>query len=550
MERSGNPAPDDVAAVLATDGPHGPVIHATNRAARLAGVTEGARVVDVKPLCPDLRVEYADIAGDRAALDQLVLWMRRWCPWTVADGANGVILDVTGAAHLFGGEAALVVDIEAQLSLLGLTAQLAIAPTWGAAWGLARFGSVRAICGKGEVAQAMAPLPVSALRLDDDTLLLLRRLGLKTIGSLAKIPRLSLTRRFSRVALPSNPLMRLDQAMGKLAEPVSSVAALPPFRAIARLAEPIQDPTPYLPGLCEDLCEQLSAKGMGCRRLGLTVYRSDGEVSVVEVATSSPSRDAGHLHRLFDDKLEQINPGFGFDLITLQAGGVEPVAELQAGLEGDANEDLHLSQLVDRLTARFGARSVTQPVLRDSHMPERAEDWAQALHRNRDMQQVTMRKQAKPLAKIASVGAQNEQAAVLHFPQAQDGSPPQVSGLTTASMPPARADVSTVPPGSAVPVKERPIRLLDRPEEIRVLYAVPEGPPVQFTWRRQTHKMTRYQGPERIAPEWWQDAPGTRLRDYYKIEDQAGRRLWLYREGLHEDGRGGDPRWFVHGMFA
>ena len=560
MERSGNPAPDDIAVVLATDGPHGPVIHATNRAARLAGVTEGARVVDVKPLCPDLRVEYADIAGDRAALDRLVLWMRRWCPWTVADGADGVILDVTGAAHLFGGEAALLVDIEAQLSLLGLTAQLAMAPTWGAAWALARFGPVRAICPEGGVAEALAPLPAAALRLDDDTLLLLRRLGLKTIGSLADLPRLSLTRRFASAAMPAIPLMRLDQAMGKLAEPVSSVEALPPFRAVARLAEPIQDPTPYLPELCEDLCNQLAARGMGCRRLALTIYRSDGEVSVVEVATSSPSRDAGHLHRLFDDKLDRINPGFGFDLITLQAGGVEPVAEIQAGLEGDANEDLHLSQLVDRLTARFGTRSVTRPVLQESHMPERAEHWASALH------QTGLSSQAGTSIDMSKAPAQGRRGASPDLPQKGDfarsqnvqnadrivcfpGGQSGGSALPVEQSPHQETPTSFDPPVGRS-IVDRPIRLLDRPEEIRVLYAVPEGPPAQFTWRRQTHKVARYQGPERIAPEWWQDRPGTRLRDYFKVEDQAGRRLWLYREGLHEDGRGGDPRWFVHGMFA
>ncbi|MEL6523580.1 MAG: DNA polymerase Y family protein [Pseudomonadota bacterium] len=496
MERRGNPAPDDLPVVLATEGPHGPVIHATSRAARLAGVVEGARVVDAKPLCPELRVDYADLAGDRAALDRLVLWMRRWCPWTVRDGARGVILDITGADHLFGGEAAMLADMEAALSLLGLTAGLAVAPTWGAAWALARHGTVRTVCAEGQVGEALAPLPVAALRLDAETLLLLRRLGLKTIGALMEIPRLSLTRRFARAALHENPLMRLDQALGRLAEPVSSVEALPPFRVLARLAEPVQDPTPHLPDLCEDLCTALAERGMGCRRLALTVYRSDGEVSVVEVATSSPSRDPAHLHRLFDDKLERINPGFGFDLITLQAGGVEPVAEAQAGLEGEADEDLHLAQLVDRLTARFGAKSVTRPVLRESHVPERAEAWARAL---------------------------------------TDGADATVAQGRRPGLPSSR---------------DRPQRLLDRPEEVRVLYAVPEGPPAQFTWRRQAHKVVRFEGPERVAPEWWQDRPGTRLRDYFKVEDQSGRRLWLYREGLHGDGRGDDPRWFVHGMFA
>ena len=488
MERRACAPPDDVAVVLANEGAHGPVIYATNRAARLAGIAAGARVVDVRAICPDLAVEYADIAGDRQALNRLALWARRWCPWTVTDGPDGLIFDTTGSDHLWGGEAAMLIEIETRLSLLGLTSQLAVAPTWGAAWALARHGAVRAICADGGMAAALAPLPVAGLRLDGDTLLLLRRLGLKTIGALATVPRLSLARRFIRSALSANPLLRLDQAMGLQAEPVASVDAPQRIRAEARLPDPIQDPTPYLPSLCDDLCAQLAHRGLGCRRLYLTVYRSDGEVSMVDLVIACGSRDAHHLHALFKGKLDQINPGYGFDLITLDAGMVEPLAMVQTRLDGTAAQDVYLPQLIDRLAARFGAKAVQHPMLQASHIPERAERLGVAL---------------------GDAG----------------------QGLVEMT-------------------KERPVRLLTKAEEIRVLYAVPEGPPAQFVWRRQTHRVTRYEGPERIAPEWWRDRPGTRLRDYFKIEDQTGRRYWLYREGLHEDGRGGDPRWFMHGMFA
>ena len=488
MERQGNAPPDDIPVVLAREGQHGPVIHAANRKARLDGVHPGSRVVDMRAICPELQVEYADPAGDRAALDRLVLWARRFCPWTVRDGEDGIILDTTGSDHLWGGEAAMLVEMETQLSLLGLSAKLAVAPTWGAAWALARFGPVRAICKEDEAFFKLGPLPVTGLRLNADTVLLLRRLGLKTIGAVMDVPRLSLTRRFVKAGLEANPLMRLDQALGKLAEPVASVDAPPVIRAQARLAEPIFDPTPHLPELCEDLCAQLKQTGQGCRRLHLTVYRTDGDVAQVDVAMSAPSRDPVHLQSLFRDKVERINPGFGFDLITLAAGGVEEMVERQHRLEGGADDDLHLNRLVDRLTAKFGARAVTKPVLRASHIPERAE------------------------------GA-------------------------LAALAPAPGEQALLP-------RERPLRLLDHPEEVRVLYAVPEGPPAQFVWRRQTHRVARYAGPERIAPEWWTDRPGTRLRDYFKVEDQAGLRLWLYREGLHGDGRGAEPRWFVHGFFA
>ncbi|WP_181868971.1 Y-family DNA polymerase [Yoonia sediminilitoris] len=488
MERHGNAPPDDIPLVLAREGHHGPVIHAANRTARQTGIHPGSRVVDMRAICPELQVEYADEAGDRAALDRLVLWARRWCPWTVRDGDDGLILDTTGSDHLLGGEAAMLVEMETQLSLLGLTSRLAVAPTWGAAWALARFGPVRSICGADEVDFKLGALPVTGLRLDPDTVLLLRRLGLKTIGALMDVPRLSLTRRFVKAGLAANPLLRLDQALGKLAEPVSSVDAAPQFRVQSRLAEPIFDPTPYLPELCEDLCAQLKQAGMGCRGLHLCVYKTDGDISHVDVATSAASRDPAHLHSLFRDKVDAINPGYGFDLITLAAGAVEPMQTVQNHLDGGSDDDLHLTRLVDRLSAKFGPRAVSRPALRESHIPERAE-----------------------------------------------GQMPALAAMTDTAL---------------VTTKERPLRLLDHPEEVRVLYAVPEGPPAQFVWRRQTHRVARYAGPERIAPEWWKDRPGTRLRDYFKVEDQTGLRIWLYREGLHEDGRGGDPRWFVHGCFA
>lgn len=483
QERAGNAPLGDLPQALSTDGPHGPVVHAANRAALLAGVTTGARVVDMRAFCPSLRVDYADPGGDQAALDRLALWARRWCPWTAADG-QGLILDTTGSDHLWGGEILMLEEIEARLSLLGFSAQLAVAPTWGAAWALARFGPVRHICH--DLAD-LAPLPVTALRLDAETVLLLRRLGLKTINALAAIPRLALARRFSRAPLAANPLLRLDQMTGHLPEPLAPPETPPIFRADARLAEPIFDPTHHLPGLCKDLCARLFTAGQGARRLRLSVYRTDGELRWIDVAMASPNREPAHLAFLFRDQLEKIDPGFGFDLISLEASLSEPLGLMQARLEGGADEALELSHLVDRLAVRFGARALSRTAIRASHIPERAEA------------------RKPPLA-------------------------------TTPDIPRA--------------IAERPLRLLDHAEEIRVLYAVPEGPPAQFVWRRLIHRIVRYQGPERIAPEWWQDQPGTRLRDYFKIEDTNGKRFWLYREGLHDDGRGGDPRWFLHGMFA
>lgn len=484
QERAGNAPPDELPLALAVEGTHGPVIHAANRTAQLAGVTEGARVVDMRALCPALKVDYADTGGDCAALDRLAMWARRWCPWTAVDksgGDHGLILDTTGADHLWGGEAAMLAEMEGRLALSGFSARIALAPTWGAAWALARFGPVRAISAD------TGPLPVAALRLGGDTILLLNRLGLRTVGHLADLPRLSLARRFARAAPADNPLIRLDQLTGHLPEPVSPPGTPPAFRADARLAEPIFDPTHHLPGLCATLCAELAKAHQGARRLCLTVYRTDGETSRIEAACAAPSRDAAHLAFLFRDRLERINPGYGFDLISLEATVTEVLGTRQTDLAGGTDASVELSHLVDRLTARFGRAALTQLQPAASHIPERAET------------------RAAPLAEA---------------------------------------------PGIVPTPVERPQRLLDHPEEIRVFYAVPEGPPAQFLWRRQTHRVTRFQGPERIAPEWWQDRPGTRLRDYFKVENEGGHRFWLYREGLHDDGRGGAPRWFLHGIFA
>lgn len=449
----------------------------------MVGVRRRARVVDMRTICPALQAVPAEPEDDADALVRLMFWARRWGPFSATDGDDGLVIDTTGTAHLFGGEDALLSDMQACLASAGLTAQVALAPTWGASWGLARYGVKRHVC---HDLTDLHPLPVAALRLSDDTLLLLRRLGLRSIGDLAAIPRLPLMRRFARAPAWDNPLTRLDQAMGCLAEPLAAPDPPPEFVAEARLAEPVFDPTDWLLGLINDLTTTLAGHDRGCRRLCLSVFRVDGERRDIRVATAAPSREAAHLLRLFAGRLEHLDPGYGFDLIRLTAEATEPLGMAQVGLHGNAATVLHLSRLIDRLVARFGPDAIVRPVSVESHIPERSEG------------------QAEP--------------------------------LRTDHPPAARAD--------------RPIRLFDPPEEVRVLYAVPDGPPALFIWRRQQITVARHAGPERIAPEWWRDSARTRLRDYFRIEDATGRRLWMYREGLAGDGRGGLPRWFIHGVFA
>ncbi|WP_341211860.1 DNA polymerase Y family protein [uncultured Limimaricola sp.] len=483
--RNGEALPEDTPLALALEGPHGPVIHAVNDAAQALGLAPGARVVDMRALCPELRTRFADPRADAAALQRLMLWARRWCPWTAVDGADALILDVTGSDHLWGGEAAMLAEIETRLAGLGLTARAAIAPTRGAAWALARFAP--AICGPGDMEARTDPLPAAALRLGAATVQTLDRLGLSSIGALRAVPRLSLARRFRAGPPDTDPLLRLDQLSGRTPEPVDSPDDPPRFAVQAKLSEPVIDPVPHLPALGEELCAGLIAAGFGARRLALALYRTDGEVAQAQAATSQPSRDPAHMVRLFEGRLEGLDPGFGFDLITLTALVAEALPTRQRRLDGSAENADDLARLIDRLSARFGVRALTRPLPAPSHIPERQTLWLPALH---------------------------------------------------------------VTPHRFVPQPDRPLRLFEPPEEVRVLYAVPEGPPAQFVWRRQRLRVARFAGPERIAPEWWRDRPGTRLRDYFRIEDHTGRRFWLYREGLLGDGRGAEPRWFVHGAFA
>ncbi len=476
----------DVPVVLSHEGSHGPVVYSTNQTAKERGIKTGDRVVDAQAIHLDLHVERADLEGDEVLMHRLVHWTRRWCPWTVQDRCDGLYLDVTGAAHLFGGEVRILRDIVQRLAMQGLTARVAMAPTPGAAQALARYGAQYQI--SQDAAQDLSALPVAALRITPEMVRLLNRLGLKTIGALAAVPRAALMQRFSTVPQDCNPLMLMDRAFGASPDPINAPPDHERIMARAHLAEPVIDPVPHLKGLVDNLCQQLAKAEQGARQLRLTIYRIDSECRTVQLLTAKASRDAAHLLRLFDGKLDGIDPGFGFDLLTLEAAQIEPVSRIQENLYGKRDTQTDVAGLVDRLSARLGRDNITWSTWRESHIPERIEGRVPALQ-----------------------GAPSDAPELLH---------------------------------------DRPIRVLNPPEEVRVIYAVPEGPPSQFRWRGVLYKSTRHAGPERIAPEWWRDRPGTRLRDYYKVEVQDGRRFWLYREGILHDGRGADPRWFMHGFFA
>lgn len=483
------PRSDPVA--LISEGAHGPRITAINAAAREAGVRPGTMLTDARALCPELAAAPADPAGDLALLEKLALWAQRWGPWSALDPPDGLLVDVSGVAHLFGGEHALLADASKQLAARGLTARLAVAPTAGAAWALAHYGPERAVFDPGD---SLDELPVAALRLDPATLLVLRRLGLKRVGELSGVARDALARRFRSVRAPAaNPLVRLDQLTGKVPEPLLPVLAAPPPLVQRRLIEPIRHRAlldQVLGDLADDMVRVLEGQALGARRLELALWKVDGEVVQRRLELAAATRAAAHVTRLFAAKLDDVDAGFGIELARLTASWCEPLALSQRDFEAAAEaHGTSLAACIDRLSVRLGAGAIRRPEPVLSHWPERAQLWLAPLDPGRAAQE----------------------SLALHV---------------------------------------RPLKLLDRPELIAVIHASPDGLPRRFRWRGALHEVTRAEGPERIAPEWWRERGAARLRDYYRVEDAAGRRYWIYRHGHAADGRGGTPEWYLQGLCA
>jgi protein ImuB len=472
------------------------IVAATGRAAEQAGIAAGMTLANARAIQPALRAVPADPATDRLQLDRLATWCRRYTPWAATDGTDGIFLDITGCAHLFGGEAALCRDLARRVKGIGFAARLALADTPGAAWAVARYGRDGSVVPPGEIAAALVPLPAAALRLDDETVTALFRVGIRRIGELHVMPRAPLAARFG-----TGVARRLDQAFGALREPISPQRPGVPFRSHLECPEPIarqEDIATGLDRLLAELCQQLGTAGYGARRLSLSLYRVDGEVFEIAVGAARPSGDAPHLARLFGERLGGFDPGFGIEAMTLTAPVSEPLPAastkpLLVAEPGHGDRDALLAQdlapLIDRLGNRVGFDRVVRLGAVASHLPERA---------------------ARPMPALAG---------------------------------PLRFDWPDGPP--------RPLRLFERPERID---AIPpdhdDSPPERFRWRRVDHRVRAAEGPERIAPEWWAEAPpslsGT--RDYWRVEDESGRRFWIFRHTLPR--RSHAPEWFLHGLFA
>jgi protein ImuB len=470
-----------------------------NAAAEVLGLATGDLLADARAKAEFLQVRDADPAADDAALRRLALWATRYTPtaspWNEDNGADGFFLDITGSAHLFGGEEKLLADLAARLQKnFGLPARLAVADTPGAAWALSRFHKTPAfVLPCGQEAAALAPLPIAALRLAPDTRATLRRLGFKTVGMLLDKPRAPFAARF-----PTELLRRVDQALGRIDEPLVPVVAPPVYHALRYLLEPIFSHDAIIAHanrLMATLVHVLTRDDVGARGLRLCLYNVDGAVETIDIGLTLPTRNVSHVARLIELKLEALaaacDAGFGFEAIGLAVTCAEPMPARQTELTSvteDGNRTERCASLIDALRQRLGPHSVRrfEPVA--SHLPERAE--------------------------------------VL----------PPIDGEATAWPEPEQ--------------KQRPLLLLPHAEPAEDVTAlVPDGPPRRFSWRGVTYDITGAQGPERIASEWWRHREPKPTRDYYLVEDSAGHRFWLFREGLY--GREtAQAQWFVHGLFA
>lgn len=529
---------------LIESGPHGLRIAAPNPAARQLGITPGLAFTDAKARAPHLLHQDIDRSADAAALNALAQWMIRFAPLVAVDGLDGLLLEITGCAHLYGDEAGLVKEIETVLRREGFAHHSGLASTPVAAAALARAAPSGTILKTGDERAGLADLPVSALRVSEAAETLLRRFGLTRIGQLYGIDRKALARRFQSKSEASAVLLRLDQALGLRHDPIVPLRPAPSQSARLNCPEPLISGDAIRLGLKEltqMLCADLEAFGQGARGFALHAFRADGTLASAEITAARPVRTPKHILRLFDERIDRIDPGFGIDLLLLEAKRTGVMDVSASALSGDLaasdTDPVALCALADRICAKLGEGSVTLIQAMESHLPERAE--------KRDMFAGSLPETAK-----------------------------------------------TKPPTGP-----RPIRLFKTPERVQVMAEVPDGPPLRFVWRGVARRVQRADGPERISPEWWAytappaSAPSPlgaarkwltpkfdpradadlitrtrqdleiaetgiivknrpRARDYYRVEDEAGRRYWLFRDGLYDDGRGQAPDWFVHGLFA
>lgn len=460
------------------------IITASSPEAELQGIGAGMVAADAKAIVPSLQV-VDDIPGkDLKLLTLLGQWCIRYTPFAAVDLPDGLILDVSGCTHLWGAESGYLKEVVSRLRGKGFDVRGAMADTIGAAWAIARFGKIKPIIEPGGQSAALLSLPPAALRLDQMITERLQKLGLRSIHSFIHLQRSALRRRFGQQLL-----LRLDQALGNADEILQPLQAITPYSERLPCLEPIRTAIGIeiaIKQLLERLCQRLKQDGKGLRSAILKCYRIDGKLEQVSIGTSSATYHIPHLFKLFELKIATITPALGIELFVLEAPVTEDVSLSQEALWAGKPglEDKAITELIDRLAGKVGANAIHRYLPVAHYWPERS---------------------------VKAVSALQEK--------------PQMSWKTD---------------------KPRPILLLDKPEQIEVTALIPDSPPMLFIHQSKVHQIRKADGPERIEREWWLE--NGEHRDYYQVEDTAGKRYWLFRSGHYSDDK--THQWFIHGFFA
>ncbi|RYZ26149.1 MAG: DNA polymerase Y family protein [Chitinophagaceae bacterium] len=459
------------------------VVTAANKLARAQGIHKEMVLADAKALYPSLHVLDDKPNLTTQLLDRMAEWCIRFTPIAAADYPDGVMLDASGCTHLWGGEEAYLKDITNRLTSRGYTVRAAMADTIACAWAMARYGK-ETIVEKGGQVEALASLPVSSLRLEEEKVVLLNKLGLRQVKNVFNLPHKSLRRRFGAALL-----QRLQQAIGEEEENIIPVYPIEPFQERLPCIEPIRTKEGIeiaLQHLLSNLCFRLRNEGKGLRRAFFRAYRLDGGTSGMEIATNQASQNREHLFQLFSIKLSTIEPKEGIELFLLEATVVEEATVKQEGLwqMKSGALDADVLGLMDRFTARFGQNAVQRFLPTEHYWPERS------------------------------------------FKKS--------------------TDLNEEPTTEWKLDRPRPMQIVSPPELIEVTAPIPDYPPLNFRYKGQLHKIVKADGPERIEQEWW--IQEGEHRDYYAVEDEEGRRYWLFRLGHYNEAK--SPKWFLHGFFA
>ena len=469
--------------LTATD--HGrDIVVERNAMAERLGISTGMAFADARAIFPSLHK--MDDKPDHASqiLHGLAEWCIRYTPCVVIDLPDGLILDASGCTHLWGGEENYLADIQKRLAGFGYNVRISIAGTIGAAWAVSRFGENGTIVKSGEQYAELLHLPAASLRIDPGTNERLYKLGLREVKDFANMKRPALRRRFGQELIT-----RIDQAMGITEETLQPIHPVEPFEARLPSLEPIVTRAGIeiaLQTLLDDLCKKLASEGKGLRSSVFKCFRVDGKVESIEIGTNRATHNATHLFKLFEIKLDSIEPALGIEYFLLEAKQVEDVNPIQEKLwERSAGlHNTHVLELLDRFAGRFSSNSIHRYLPDEHYWPERS-------------------------YKLAG-------------------------------------SITETPTTTWNAGRPRPVQLLPQPQSIDVTAPIPDYPPMNFRYKGKLHKIIKADGPERIEQEWWLQQG--EHRDYYAVEDDEGQRFWVYRSG-HYDAEKFEG-WFIHGFFA